>query len=83
MANVQDEGNLQHKIREGYFNDPETQRLLDELHKDKALKEIKLVDGILKFKHSWMYVPQGKLRLLVLKEEHNNSIVSHRGEKPT
>ena len=47
-----------------------------------ALKEIKLVDGLLKYKKNWMYVLQGELRLLVLKVEHNSSIASHRGEKP-
>ena len=30
-----------------------------------------------------MYVPKGKLRLLVLKEEHDSMIAGHRGEKTT
>ena len=30
-----------------------------------------------------MYVPQGKLRLLLLKEEHDSSIASHSREKTT
>ena len=77
------EGNLQRKIREGYFKDPKAQRLLGELYKGKALKEDKLVDGLLKYKQSWVYVPQGKLRLLVLKEEHDSSIAGYRGEKTT
>ena len=77
------EGNLQRKIREGYLKDPEAQRLLGELRKGKALKEVKLVDGLLKYKQSRVYVPQGKLRLLVLKEEHDSPIAGHRGEKTT
>ena len=71
------EGNLQQKIREGYLKDSKAQRLLGELHKGKALKEIKLVDGLLKYKQSWVYVPQGKLRFLVLKEEHDSPIAGH------
>ena len=60
-----------------------TQRFLGELRKGKALKEIKFVDGLLKYKQSRVYyVPQGELRLLVLKEEHDSLIVGHRGEKP-
>ena len=77
------EGDLQRKIREGYINDPEAQRLLGELRKGKALKEVKLLDGLLKYKQSRLYVPQGKLRLLVLKEEHDSPIAGHRGEKTT
>ena len=78
-----DKGNLQRKIREGYLKDPKAQRLLSKLCKDKALKKVKLVDGLLKYKQSQVYVPQGKLRLLVLKEEHDSPIAGHRGEKTT
>ena len=69
-----DKINLQWKIREGYFKDPKAQRLLGELHKGMALKEVKLVDGLLKYKQSQVYVPQDKLRLLVLKEENNSPV---------
>ena len=41
------------------------------------------MDGLLKYKQSRVYVFQGKLRLLVLKEEHDSPIVGHRGEKTT
>ena len=51
------EGNLQRKIREGYLKDPEAQRLLGDLPKGKVLKEVKLVDGLLKYKQNRMYVP--------------------------
>ena len=51
------EGNLQRKIREWYLKDPEAQRLLGELCKGRALKEVKLVDGLLKYKQSQVYVP--------------------------
>ena len=61
-------------MREGYINYPETQKLLGELRKRKVLKEVKLVDGLFKYKQSWVYVPQGKLRLSVLKEECDSSI---------
>ena len=42
------------------MNYPEAQRFLGELHKGKALKEVKLVDGLLKYKQNQVYVPQGK-----------------------
>ena len=41
------------------------------------------MDGLLKYKQNQVYVPQGKLRLLVLKEEYDSPIASHRGEKST
>jgi hypothetical protein len=41
------------------------------------------VDGLLKYKQSWVCVLRGKQRLLVLKEEHNSSITYHRGKKTT
>jgi hypothetical protein len=59
------EGNWERKIGEGYMKDPEAQRLLGELRKGKKLKELKLVNRLLKYKQSRVYVPQGKLRLLV------------------
>ena len=74
------EGNLQWKIKEEYLKDLKAQRLLDELCKGKVLK---LVDGLLKYKQSQMYVPQGRLRLLVLKKKHDSPIAGHRGEKTT
>jgi hypothetical protein len=60
-----DKGGLEQRIRKGYMKDPKAQRLLAELRANKKLKEIKLVDGLLKFKQSQVYVLQGKLRLLV------------------
>ena len=77
------EGNLQQKLKEEYLKDPKAQRLLDELCKGKALEEVKLVDGLLKYKQSRVYVPQGKLGLLVLKEEYDSPIAGHRREKTT
>ena len=44
------EGNLQRKIKEGYLKDLEAQRLLGELRKGMALKEVKLLDGLFKYK---------------------------------
>ena len=75
------EGNLWCKIREGYLNYLKVQRLLGELHKGKALKNIKLVDGLFKYKQSQVYVLQVKLRPLVLKEKYESPIVDHRERK--
>ena len=50
------ERNLQCKLKEGYINDLETQRLLGEISKSKALKEVKLE---IKHKKNRVYVPQG------------------------
>jgi hypothetical protein len=49
-----------------------------QLRNGKKLKLIKLVDGLLKYKQSWVYVFQRKLRLLYLKEKH---IASHKEKK--
>lgn len=42
------------------------------------LIEVKLVDGLLKFKQRRVYVRQNKLRLLVLKEKNYNPIVNNK-----
>ena len=73
--------NLWWKIREGYINYPKSQKLVGELRKGKALKEIKLVDGLLKYKQSRMYMLQHKLRLLAFKEKYHSPIAGYREEK--
>jgi hypothetical protein len=65
-------GNLKLWIIKGYMKDLETQRLVGKLKSGKKLKEIKFVDELLKYKQNWMYVLLKRLRLLVLKEEHNS-----------
>jgi hypothetical protein len=75
------EENLWCKIREGYINYPEAQKLLGELCKGKALSEVRLVDEFLKYKQNWVYVPQRKLRLFILKEKIDSSIAGHKDEK--
>ena len=50
-------GDLQRKTKKWYINDPKAQRLPSELRKERAFKDVKLVDGFLKNKQSWMYVP--------------------------
>lgn len=51
-----DKEDLKWQIKEGYIKDPKAQRLLGELRTGKKLKKIKLVDGLLKFKQSLVYV---------------------------
>jgi hypothetical protein len=74
--------NLEQRIREGYMKDPEAKRLLAELRNGKKFKEIKLIDGLLKYKLNHIYVPQEKLRLLVLKEEHDSLLLVIEMERP-
>ena len=78
-----DAGNLWCKIWEGYINYPEAQKLLGELRKIKVLEEVKLVDGLFKYKQSWVYVPQGKFRLSVLTVEYDSHIAAHKRKKKT
>ena len=65
------------------MKDHEAQRLLGELRQGKKFKDIKLANGLLKYKQSRMYVSQGKFRLLVLNEEYDSPIAGYRGEKGT
>ena len=73
------DGNLQRKIRKGYLKDSKAQRLLSELCKGKALKEVKLVDALLKYKQSRVYV---KEVLLVVHEGGNSSLFEDLCEVP-
>ena len=77
------EGDLAKRIREAYMKDPEAQKFLSELRCGKKPKGIRLHQGMIKFKRERVYVPKGKLRLSVLKEEHDNPLAGHRGEKST
>ena len=70
---MQDEGRV-HKL-------PKTQMCVGELRKGKVIKEIKLLDGLLKFEQSWVYVSQRKLTLLIFKEKYHSLIANHRGRK--
>ena len=45
----------------GYINYPKAQTPLGDLCKGKVLKEVKLVERLLMYKQSWVYVPWGKL----------------------
>jgi hypothetical protein len=73
------EGDLARKIREAYMKDPEAQKFLSDLRSGKKVKGIRLHEGLIKFKQTRVYVPSGKLRLTVLKEEHDNPLAGHRG----
>ena len=59
------------------MNNPKAQELLSELRVGKKLKEVKLENDLLIYKQSRVYVPQRKLRLLALREEHNSRIAGH------
>jgi hypothetical protein len=72
------EGNLLQNTREGYIDYPKAQRLLGELRKGKAFKEVKLVDGLFKYKKTWVYVLRRKLRILIVKEKYHTIIAGHK-----
>ena len=39
------------------------------------------MDGLFKYKQSWVDVPHGKLRLVAFKEKYDSPIAGHRGGK--
>jgi hypothetical protein len=51
--------------------------------KSKVLKEVKLVDELLKYQQSRVYVSQGRLRMWVVKEACDNPIAGHIGGNAT
>jgi hypothetical protein len=53
------------------------------LHQKKKVRGITILDGLLKWKQSWVYVLEGKLHTKVMQEVHDASMVGHRGEKTT
>jgi transposase InsO family protein len=65
------------------MKDLEAQKMLSDLRSGKKVRGIRLHGGMIKFKQSRLYVPSGKLRLTVLKEEHDNPLAGHRREKST
>jgi hypothetical protein len=48
-----------------------------------VLKEVRLLDALLKDKQSQVYVPQCKLKLWVFMEKYDSPIGGHRREKFT
>jgi hypothetical protein len=58
-------------------------KILCELQKGKALKEVKLVDKMLKYKQIGVCLAQDKLKLLVLKQKYDSFFVGHRKGKKT
>ena len=65
------------------MKDPKAQKFLSELRCGMKPKGIRLHQGMIKFKQNRLYVSKGKLRLSVLKEDHDNSFAGHKGEKST
>ena len=66
-----------------YINYPKIKSLVGELRKVKALNEVKLVDELLKYMQSWVFVPKSKLRLLVLKEQYDSPFGDQKEGKTT
>jgi hypothetical protein len=60
------ESNLKKKIQKAYVEDCFTQSYFNDLHQKKKVKGITLLDGLLKWKQSQIYVPKGKLHMKVM-----------------
>jgi hypothetical protein len=43
-----------------------------------VLKEVRLVNGLLKYKQSWVYVALGKLKLWAFMEKYDSPIGGHK-----
>jgi hypothetical protein len=57
-----------------YFND---------LHQKKKVRRITLLDGLLRWKQSQIYVPKGKLHIKVMQKVHDVPTMGHHGENKT
>jgi hypothetical protein len=65
---------VEDRLAQNYFND---------LHHKKKVKGITLLDGLLRWKQSRIYVPEGKLSTKVMQEVHDMPMAGHHGEKTT
>ncbi len=59
---------------QSYFND---------LCHKKKVRGITLLDGLLKWKQSHVYVPKEKLHMKVMQDVHDVPMAGHHGEKTT
>lgn len=59
------------------------QEYLEQLKRGVKIANVHLRHGLIKFKHSRVYVGQGKLQTKLLKECHDTPLSGHKGEKST
>ncbi len=64
------ESDLERKIRKVYVEDRLAQSYFNDLHQKKKVKGITLLNGLLNWKQSWVYVLKGKLHMKVMQEMH-------------
>ncbi|KAL3692137.1 hypothetical protein R1sor_005788 [Riccia sorocarpa] len=82
-AMYQGESALERKIREGYMRDSTAKEYLDKIKRGGKVPYVTFREGLLRFKQSRIYVGQGKLRAMLLKEAHDVPLAGHKGAKGT
>lgn len=76
------ESDLDRRWKESCVNDHLAQHYFEELRHKHKMRGISLKDRLLKWKQSRVYVPVGKLRIKVLEELHNVSMVNIKVKRP-
>jgi hypothetical protein len=61
-----EESNLERKIWKAYVEDRLAQSYFNDLCQKKKVRGITLLDGLLRWKQSWVYELKGKLRTKVM-----------------
>ncbi len=78
-----EKSDIKRKIQKAYVEDCLAQSYFNDLRQKKKVKRITILDGLLKWKRSQVYVPEGKLHTKVMQEMHDVPMVEHCGEKTT
>jgi hypothetical protein len=76
-----EENDIEMKIWKAYVEDRLAQSYFNDLHKKKKVKMITLLNGLLRWKQSQIYVLEGKLHTKVMLEMHDAPMAGHHGEK--
>ena len=71
------------KIREDYQGNKESKKTLNTLRLGKKLEHFRLERGVIWFKQKCMLVPEGKLRLALLRKCRDGPVAGHCSVKPT
>jgi len=66
-----------------YVKDCLVQNYFKDLRHKKKVKGFTFLDGLLRWKQSRIYVPEGKLSMKVMQKVHDVPMARHHGEKTT